>query len=639
MLGVMTVFAMAAQTALPFLSPVFGDHMVLQRDRTNTFWGWTTPGQAVTVTIQGRKSRGVADKTGKWLVKMTPPPVGGPYQVAVDGPSHALLQDVLVGDVWICSGQSNMEMGVGIVKNADGEIAAADHPGIRLLLTPHATSFDPQQVNPATWAVCSPTSIAKDGWSGFSASAYFFGRELNRRLKVPIGLVQTCWGGTIAEAWTSKEGLKPVKDFDAALANIEATKNTKGVPYSQLVSDWYAKNDPGVKAGWASPDFNDSAWTPTNGKANFDDIGLKDFDGMIWYRQEINIPEGAPTDGATLNLGMIDDADTTWVNGTQVGANSQYNSARHYTLPNGLLKPGKNVIAVRVLDTGAAGGFYSPASEVNLQLGNGQSIPISGNWKINNAGELAKFTPYPQDVSNNPNVPTVLYNGMIAPLVPLTIKGAIWYQGESNADRAKQYERLLPAMIKDWRKVWGQGDFPFFIVQLANFMAPPKDTSDAGWAPLREAQALTAKKVKNVGLAVAIDIGDAGDIHPKDKQDVGYRLALSALKIAYGQEVSYSGPAYRSMKVEGDRVRLSFEHVDNGLKLKAGDIQPHSFMVAGADKKFYWATAEIQGNQIVVRAPDVAKPVAVRYAWASNPAANVYNGSDLPMVPFRTDKW
>jgi len=639
MLGVMTVFAVAAQTALPFLSPVFGDHMVLQRDRTNTLWGWTTPGEPVTVTIQGRKSRGVADKSGKWMVKITPPPVGGPYQVSIDGPSHALLQDVLVGDVWICSGQSNMEMGVGLVKNAGGEIAAADHPGIRLFLSPHATSYDPIPVNPGTWAVCSPTSIAQGGWGGFSASAYFFGRELNRRLRVPIGLVQTCWGGTIAEAWTSRPGLKPMRDFDASLAQIEATKNAKGTPYSQLVTEWFAKNDPGVPGGWAAPEYDDSKWRSVGTTTNFDKIGLSKFDGMVWYRGIVDLPADAPTDGAVVNLGMIDDADNTWVNGKAVGALTQWNVERHYTIPSGVLKPGRNVVAVRVLDTGAEGGLYSPESDLNVKLSDGRVIPFGGSWKVQEAGELSKFTPYPQDVSNNPNVPTVLYNGMIAPLVPLAIRGAIWYQGESNADRAKQYQRLMPTLIKDWRKQWNQGDFPFFIVQLANYMEAPKDPSDIGWAPLREAQTLTTKKVKNTGLAVAIDIGDAGDIHPKDKQNVGYRLALAALKVAYGQEISYSGPSYRSMKVEGDRIRLSFDHVDNGLKLKAGDVQPHSFQVAGPDKKFYWATAQIDGNQIVVRAPDVAKPVAVRYAWASNPPANVYNGSDLPMVPFRTDSW
>ncbi|WP_227625004.1 sialate O-acetylesterase [Fimbriimonas ginsengisoli] len=621
---------------LPFLSPVFGDHMVMQRDRPNTFWGWAAPGTSVRVTIGGHSGAGVADAAGKWSARVSPPAVGGPYKVEIDGSQHVELNDVLVGDVWVCSGQSNMEMGIGLVNNAAAEIAAANHPDIRLYTVPHATSYDPIPVNGGTWAQCSPATVSAGGWSGFSAVAYFFGRELNQRLKVPIGLVHTSWGGTIAEAWTSREALIPMKDFDGGLAQIDAAKNAKVTPYAQLVDEWFAKNDPGTSANWQSADFDDSSWKTAGAKTDFDSIGLGKFDGLVWYRREIEIPEGTKTDGATLSLGKIDDIDYTWVNGRSVGSIANWAADRNYAIPAGVLHPGKNVIAVRVMDTGGGGGLYSPASDLFLKLADGSQIPLGENWRYNVAGELAKFAQFPQDVSNNPNVPTVLYNGMIAPLVPLAIKGAIWYQGESNADRGKQYQRLLPTMIGDWRKRFGQGDFPFLIVQLANFMDPPKEPSDEAWAYLREAQTMTADHVRNAGLAVTIDIGDQVDIHPKNKQEVGLRLALQALRVAYGQNVVASGPTFRSVKSEGDAIRVTFNHTDGGLVAKGGKVE--GFAIAGADGKFHWATGEIIGNSVLLRSPQVPQPVAVRYAWASNPSATLYNGSGLPAVPFRSDK-
>lgn len=638
MLTSLLVTAAFAQSSLPFLSPVFGDHMVLQRDKPNTFWGWTTPGSTVRVTVGGRSGSGNAGPDGKWMARVMPPAVGGPYQVQVDGTEHRTLTDVLVGDVWICSGQSNMEMGMGLINNAKEEISNANNPNIRLYLLPHATSYDPIQVNPAQWQQTTPENIASGGWSGFSAAAYFFGRTLNQRLNVPIGLVQTCWGGTIAEAWTSRPGLIPMQDFNARLAQIDAAKTTQVTPYAQLVDEWFRKNDPGSGMSWQNPEFNDSDWKTAGTATDFDSIGLGQFDGLVWYRREFTIPEDTSLDGAAISLGKIDDADTSWVNGRMVGAMSSWDATRRYSLPSGTLHAGRNVVAVRVMDTGGGGGLYSPPSDLYVQLADGTKIPLGGDWRYNVAGELSKFPAFPQDIANNPNVPTVLYNGMIAPLVPLAVKGAIWYQGESNADRAYQYRTLLPTMISDWRRSFGQGDFPFFIVQLANFMQVPAQPVDDAWAELREAQAMTARRVRNSGLAVAIDIGDANDIHPKDKQDVGKRLALAALKVAYGQNIPYSGPTYRSMSKQGDAIKLTFDHTDGGLMVKGGKLG--GFAIAGADKKFYWADAELIGNTILVRSPQVPDPIAVRYAWAANPpAANLYNGADLPAVPFRTDDW
>ncbi len=632
---------LAQQSSLPFLSPTFGDHMVLQRDRPNTFWGWSAPGTAIKVSVAGHVGQSTADASGRWAVKVSPPPVGGPYQVSVDGPQHVVLSDVLVGDVWICSGQSNMEMGIGIAANGPEEIAAANYPNIRLAMVPHAVEFAPRAVNSFSWAPCSPETVAANGWSGFSAAAYYFGRELNKRLNVPIGLVETCWGGTIAEAWTSRQSLLPLKDFDAGIAAVDQHAKSANSNYGDQIDAWYIQNDPASKAnsGYTNTAFDDSSWpTSPTVAANFDTIGLGQFDGVVWFRKEITLPANLPAGQATLSLGAIDDQDTTWVNGVQVGRMFRYDANRQYALPASILKPGKNVIVVRCLDTGGAGGFTSDARALFLKFGDGTQQVLEGGWKYHASVDLKNCTPAPQQLDeNNPNIPTVLYNGMIYPIQPLAIKGAIWYQGESNADRAYQYRTLLPTMIRDWRNEWHQGDFPFLIVQLANFMAADSQPVESAWAELREAQAMTANGVKHSGLALAIDIGNPTDIHPKDKQDVGLRLALAALHTAYGQKLAYSGPTYKFFRKEGAAIRVSFDHVEGGLKAKGGTLK--GFAIAGADHRFHWATATFDGSTVLVQSNEVSDPLAVRYDWGNNPEASLYNSADLPAVPFRTDDW
>jgi sialate O-acetylesterase len=631
---------LARQGSAPFLSPVFGDHMVLQRDRPNSFWGWSTPGALVKVDIAGHTAQATTDPSGKWSVRVSPPPTGGPYTVIFDGPQHLELHDVLVGDVWICSGQSNMEMGIGIAANGPDEIAAANYPNIRLAMLDKGTSYVPKALATLPWTPCTPTSVAANGWGGFSAAAYYFGRELNKRLNIPIGLVETCWGGTEAEAWVSRKGLVPLKDFDGGLKAIDDIKSQNKPSYDQQISNWLVKNDPGTKAGsgFETPDFDDSSWqvSPTVA-ANFDTIGLSQFDGVVWFRKEFTLPAQLPTGPVTISLGSIDDEDATWVNGVQVGHMNHYNDVRQYVVPASALKPGRNVVVVRCLDTGGGGGFISDASMIYLQLGDGTKQPLEGGWKYKASADLKTSTPLPVSLDEgNPNVPTVLYNAMIAPLQPLAIKGAIWYQGEANADRAYQYRSLLPALISDWRREWGEGNFPFFVVQLANFMPYSADPMESAWAELREAQTMTVEKVKNSGLAVAIDIGNPNDIHPKDKQDVGLRLALSALHVAYGQKVAFSGPTFKSLKKEGSTLRVNFDNAQGGLKVK-GALK--GFEVAGSDHKFHWADATVDGTSVVLKSSDVLDPIAVRYGWANTPDAPLYNAEDLPAVPFRTDSW
>ncbi|MBM3477380.1 MAG: 9-O-acetylesterase [Armatimonadetes bacterium] len=620
----------------PFLHPLFTDNMVLQRDIQCPVWGWAKPGEAVKVIVDEKGAEGKADATGKWMVKVGPCPAGGPHDVTVAGAQTVTLKNVLFGDVYICSGQPNMQWGMWGVNNSQEEIAAADHPQIRLYTVPNVVGFEPKETVAGQWQVCSPQTVG-----GFTAVGYFFGRKLNEELKVPIGLINSSWGGTIAEAWVSAEALKTMPDFAPAveaLQKLVADQKQLQATYDQQMDEWWAKNDPGSAAGasWADPALSTADWKPMTLPTQWEAGGLPNFDGIVWFRKEVEVPQAWQGKEVTLHLGPIDDRDTTWVNGVKVGAVDQYNAPRDYKLPADLLKSGRNVIAARVLDTGGGGGIYGKPEDMKLEAADGATLALPGEWLYVESNPRAKRTPLPQRLENNPNQVTVLYNAMIAPLVPFGIKGAIWYEGESNAGRAEQYARLLPTLIKDWRARFGVGDFPFFIVQLANWLAVDAEPKDDAWPNLRWSQWLTTKALPNVGMACIIDIGDAADIHPKNKQDVGLRLALAALGTTCGRDIEYSGPVYKSMAVEGSNVRLTFDHLGGGLVVKGDKLQ--GFAIAGEDGKFVWADAAADGDAVVVSSPQVAKPVAVRYAWANNPVCNLYNQAGLPAVPFATDK-
>lgn len=624
MLYLALMATMLGEPSLPFLSPVFGDHMVLQRQTQNVFWGWTRPGASVTVRIGDVRGAGTADAAGRWEVRLMPPPPGGPYKVVVEGPERKELQDVLVGDVWICSGQSNMEMGIASVKNGPAEVAASTDPKLRIFMVPRMVAEKPLSLAAGTWRPVTPETLADGGWGGFSAVGYFFGRELRRRLDVPIGLVQAAWGGTIAEAWVSRESLMGMPDFARAIRARESAPTAE--PYELRLERWYAVN------GGEAPKSN-AGWVSANLPITYEKNGMADFDGIVWIRRTFSL-DRVPDGESELSLGPIDDADVTWINGTEVGRTAQYDAPRKYRVPRGLLKPGANELMIRVLDTGAAGGMTGTEGDVSLKLGDGTAVPLAGGGAYFKGKAMSEL-PAPPIREEVPNVPTVLYNGMIAPMTPLAVKGAIWYQGESNVGRAVQYQTLLPTLIQDWRRQFRNPEMPFFIVQLANFMARAKEPGDDAWAELREAQAIAATKVPKAGLAVTIDVGDALDIHPTDKLTVGYRLSRAALGIAYGQRIVYSGPVYRRMTTEGSRLRLHFDHAE-GLRSEGG--APAGFAIRGEDGRLVWATARIDGKTVVLEAPGVAKPTGARYAWAANPEANVYNGAGLPMVPFRTDR-
>lgn len=633
------------------LHSLFTDNMVIQRDAKPLIWGWADPGGVVSVAIDGQEVRVGVDASGEWRARLRPIPTGGPYTLSVRGQDEIVVSNVLVGDVWIASGQSNMQMPVKVgnygVNNGDAEIAAADYPSLRLFSVPRVTSFEPlEDTGSDGWQVCSPDSVP-----AFSAVAYFFGRQLNEDLNVPIGMIHTSWGGTPAEAWTSAEALSSLPDYAPVIARMAEEIPGSGQAeekYAAALAAWQAsldERDRGARERWFDPETPAAGWETMELPTTWESAGLTGVDGFVWFRREINLPQEWAGKDLTLRLGPINDRDRSYFNGVEVGrteSEGQADMPRVYTVPGAAVKSGSNVISVRVHDVGNVGGIYGPAEQMQIEYayeGGFERLLLAGPWQYRVGFDVKTDPPPPPPVAqvNNPHTPMVLYNGMIAPLVPLPIRGAIWYQGESNAARAYQYRTLFSSMIQDWRVQWNQGAFPFLFVQLANFKEVKAEPGDDDWAELREAQTM-ALALPSTGMASAIDIGEAADIHPKNKQDVGRRLALAARHVAYGQSLPYSGPMYRSMKQEGDGIRLLFEHAEGGLMTKDGEA-PKGFAIAGEDRKFVWANARIEGDSVLLSSPDVPRPVAVRYAWASNPVTNLYNQIGLPTNPFRTDQW
>ncbi len=622
-------------------SAIFSDNMVLQQGQPIRVWGWASDGASVIVELNGQKASAVTS-AGKWQVSLKAMSLGGPYAMTITAGNKKIeYKNILIGDVWVCSGQSNMEMAVGSCNNAQAEIAAAKLPEIRLFTVEKATSRKSVEDVKGTWVVCSPETVG-----GFSAVGFFFGRDLNKAGIKNIGLINTSWGGTPAEAWTTMETLKSHPDYAPILqrdVNPEEIARKLEAKYGKLVT---TESDRGVlyndtrmfKEGWANVDVDTGKRETMELPKNWEQAGL-DIDGLVWFRKTIDVPADWVGKDLTLETTPIDDYDIAYFNGQKIGGigtdagGMPWATPRSYTVPGSLVKAGKNVIAIRVLDTGGAGGITTTNDPFRIRPKGApaeQAIALKGPWQYRVEAIWAVAS------SGEQNNPARLYNAMIAPIVPYPIKGAIWYQGESNAGRAYQYRKLFADMITDWRKAWKVGDFPFYFVQLANFMDEQPQPGDSQWAELREAQTMTLS-LPNTGMAVIIDVGDARDIHPRDKQTVGDRLARVALARDYGRKIEYSGPMYKSMKVEGGAIRLSFEHIGGGLVAKGGDLV--GFAVAGADKKFVWANARIDGDTVVVSEDQIARPVAVRYAWADNPQCNLYNKEGLPASPFRTDSW
>lgn len=623
--------------------------MVLQQQTQAPIWGESKPGKTVEVKTSwdGKVYRTQADSEGQWKVAVATPQAGGPYTIRISDGKPVELENVLIGEVWLCSGQSNMEMqveGWGKVMNYEQEkIEANQYPNIRLLLVDKATASQPvDDLSAATggWQVCSAQSVAD-----FSAAAYFFGRNLQQNLNIPIGLIDTSWGGTFAESWTSCESLASLPYMHERLEQAKAlpiSKEGREEKFHQDIDNWQAriaKIDKGYmngKAWWAATDYNDRTWPQMQVPGWVQQQGLPGFNGIIWMRKTIDIPAKWAGKELTLEMGPIDDNDFTYFNGVEVGHTEGFLVPRTYKIPKELVKAGKAVIAVRIMDTGGNGGFGGEANSLLLRRSKSDALALAGDWKYQTSVSMKDVPPMPVNTANEPNIPSFLFNAMLHPLVPYSIKGAIWYQGEANTGQAYRYRDLLPLMITDWRNQWGY-DFPFYIVQLANFMGLQTEPCESTWAELREAQT-QALHLNNTGMAVTIDIGDANDIHPKNKQEVGRRLALAARAQTYGEDIPYSSPLYKDYRIEGNKIRLTFSHTYGGLKAKDGG-KLQGFTIAGPDHKFYWADAVVDGETIVVSSPQVPMPIAVRYAWADNPVCNVYNQAGLPMSPFRTDDW
>lgn len=632
------------------LSPIFSDNMVLQQQTETPIWGKSVPNKNIEITTSwnNKKYTSQSDADGNWKVKVETPKAGGPYTITISDGKPVVLKNVLIGEVWLCSGQSNMEMqveGWGKVTNYEQEKAdAKKYPNIRLLQVKKATSPLPLsdiEVDGNGWQVCSPQTVAD-----FSAVGYFFGRDIHISQDVPVGLINSSWGGTIAETWTSGESLETMPDYTKEMVSVRklpVSKEDRESLFHEKVASWekeIIKTDKGFQgenAVWALQNTNDNDWEQMKVPGHMQDQGLKGFNGIVWFRKVIDIPAKWEGKELTLNLGAIDDNDFTYFNGVQIGHTEGWMANRTYKIPANLVKKGKAVIAVRVMDTGGSGGIWGNPENVFIQRTKSDQIALAGDWKYKVSLNIKDIPNMPANLANEPNIPSFLYNAMLNPIVPYSIKGAIWYQGEGNTGEAYQYREILPLMIEDWRNKWGY-EFPFYIVQLANFTGLQTEPVNSTWAELREAQTRTAQTLNNTGMAVTIDIGEAFDIHPKNKLDVGKRLALAARAQTYGEKIPYSGPMYHRYKIEGNKIRIYFLHTNNGLKTK--DNEPlKGFTIAGLDHKFHWADAVIEGNTIVVSCPDVDFPVAVRYAWADNPICNLYNRADLPASPFRTDDW
>ena len=620
------------------LPEFFGDHMVLQREKPIPIWGWANPGEKITVLFNHQTKKIRTGKNGKWMITLDNEPAGGPYTLTVKGKNTFTANDIYVGEVWICSGQSNMEMpiaGWGKVNNYEEEIAAANYPLIRHIKIPRTiNSFPQENISAASWEICSPATAGE-----FTAAGYFFARELFRHLKVPVGLINSSWGGTMVETWTSRQAFENSDEFksmiaDMPLLDLDSLEKTKDAALLKKIEEKQGSINTVDAGTWMNSNTDDSHWPQMKIPGYWDTREYPGLDGIMWFRKKVTLSAADAGKPATLTVSMINDNDNTFINGIKVGSTKGHDIPRNYSIPAGILKAGENTIAIQVEDIGGKGGIYGDDKNIYISTGN-QKINLAGEWRC----KIEKIVKKTASVGPN-SYPTLLFNTMINPIIPYSMRGVIWYQGETNAGRAYQYAKAYPLLINDWRSRWHEGDFPFYFVQLASFNAGNGNSiKGSTWAELREAQTRTLS-LPNTGMAVTTDIGNPTDIHPKNKQDVGIRLAAIALHNVYDKNNEYSGPMYTSMSTEGNKIRISFSHSGSGLMVKDKYGYLKGFEIAGADKVFHYAKAEIEGNTVVVYADDVTSPVAVRYGWCDDAGDDkLFNKEGFPAGPFRTDNW
>lgn len=613
----------------------FTDNMMLQRDMPIKIWGWGNRYETVTVSIHDQKVNTRCKKDGTWEIILSPIPYGGPYSLTVQGKENSIkIENILIGDIWLCSGQSNMEWTVEQSANSKQEVQNANYPEIRALKVPKSIKNSPQDNFNAQWEICSPSTVG-----AFSGIAYYYARALYKEVQIPIGIINASWGGTDIETWISDEAFTALPSNVQKQYNMEVVNNleehirqNKGQKQAFLDA---MENDPGINNQWFIPGFNTVAWEEMRVPGEWGTTPLSLIDGHVWFKYDLNLTCTEAGRPATLSLGTIDDADITWVNGTKVGNASGWDTPRIYSIPPGILKEGSNNITVRVTDNGGSGGMWGQEADIYLEIDNTRHS-LAGNWKYQMSVANADY--HVLDITPN-MVHSSLYNTMIHPLTPFRIKGVIWYQGENNVGAGYDYRTLFQTQIKDWRTRWGY-ELPFYWVQLANLY--PEDTTpvESSWAELRESQAMTLE-LPHTGQATIYDIGDAYSIHPTNKQEVGRRLSLIALHKDYGRDsLVYSGPTFQNVSFKENTAVITMNTYGSQLTIhnKYGYLE--GFSIAGEDRKFVWAKAFIDANgKIIVYNENIAEPVAVRYAWSNNPAANLFNAQGLPAIPFRTDSW
>ena len=674
-LSCMTLALAGSAHAAVELPAVFSDHMVLQRQLPAPVWGMADPGENISVTFGGQSLNTTADQDGHWQVELDPMEASADGRILkVVGSNTIEIKDVLVGEVWVCGGQSNMEWTVMASSEPKREQADANRPTLRLIKAPHVTETSPQFTINAKWLECNPKNVL-----GFTAVGYTFGRDLQDALDVPIGLLSINWGGTRIEPWISEKSLaahpismEQMKKLNMACERFDSMtpeerdkqQESRRVQHARNVAGYLDRQlaaDSGLQKRWFTSEFNDESWAETSLPGAWKDLSpeLGGFDGGVWYRRTIDIPQDWSGRDLEIELGRIDDSDIVWFNGVRVGSTVEAHSKlRKYEVKAPLVKSGPANITVLAIDSGGAGGMYGPADRMrvtplsfpNATVG---TMSLAGKWRWHKGGNHKGGRPraYPQPLQKPGTRPTdyaAMHNAMIEPFTPYAVRGAIWYQGESNANEPERYRTFMPMLINDWKESFGRDSFPFGIVQLAAFMPYKADQSaEGGWAFLREAQSHAAKITPDTGLVVTTDIGDAKDIHPRNKREVGRRMALWALHNVYDQNVgSWSGPVYAGHeKVEHNgamAMAIRFDHADGGLKARDGEALG-GFAISGPSGMFRWASAEIikdadGQDMVLVWSDDVPDPVAVRYAWQNNPEpANLTNAAGLPADGFRTD--
>jgi sialate O-acetylesterase len=627
-----------AQVRLPQL---VSDSMVLQRDAKIKIWGWASHGEKVRIKFNRHTYAITTATNGQWSVELPSMKAGGPYVMDISAKNHIIINDILIGDVWFCSGQSNMVLPMERVKEKYPDVIdSANYPRIRNFFIPTVSDVSKiyDDLPPGKWLAANPKNVLS-----FGAASYFFAKKLYNRYHVPIGLINSSVGGTPIQAWISEDGLKNISQYADRLTNLKDTAylnniQKKTAERKELDSQPVKITDKGLTGPlkWYDTAYVAEGWHKFWLPGYWADQGVHGLNGVVWFRKEINIPASMTGKPAKLFMGRIVDADYLYINGVLSGSTSYQYPPRRYNLPAGLLKPGKNIIVVRIVNTAGKGGFV-PDKPYYLTA-SGQNIDLRGDWQYKVGQVFApkndrdNFIPFSAQ-----NEPTGLYNTMVAPVINYAIKGILWYQGEANTLRPNEYEQLLPALIADWRDKWREGNIPFIYAQLPGFMEVDYSPTDSKWAQLREAQ-LKTLSVPNTAMAVTIDAGEWNDIHPLDKKNVGERMALGAEKIAYGDSgLVASGPIYQSAKIEGNKIVISFNSIGSGLIAK-GATELSQFAIAGEDGRYVWANATIKDDKVIVWNDEIPHPLYARYAWADNPeGANLYNKEGLPASPFTTD--